>query len=140
MFVDFIIKLIRLPLAMIAAISIIIITVLGTIIELPIALIYLIFLSIFSGKSTINDSWLSDVPNSTSNTLRIIRNLFRWGTSPDSTLNLQEELIFSHKDSKKAFVVFNGLSAILVAILLITVLELWWFFIIIAMLVAIAGQ
>jgi len=125
MLINILIIIIRFPLAIIAIFAVIVITVIGAIIEIPIALIYLIFISIFGDKSSFEDSWITHLSNSMSNDSEIIMNILAWGFIPNSNISNYTELNFPCTSCRDAFNAFNGISAFILVCYAITVLNLW---------------
>jgi hypothetical protein len=72
------IRAIRVPLAIVYCVLLVAIMAVAIIIEIPIAILWFIILSVFSSEDTIKQSWLNEFPNSARNLIIRVTNAFTW--------------------------------------------------------------
>lgn len=121
---NFFIRIVRLPIAIVGSLIVSIIMFSAFLLECPIALVWLVLLSIFAGRDGIDDSWVASYPNSIRKITAIISNVYIWFWVTDSTA-LYNDIEGPTVKSSIAGLVFNGLALLLIVGLLITVFEVW---------------
>lgn len=130
---NFLARLIRVPVAVIAAILVIVISLLSSIVETPVALMWFVVLAVFSGKDGIVNSWIYSYPNSTRSIMIhiIILNIFIWAWNVNKELDYRDYgeacgIDYGstplHFKAGWLFFIFTAMSAFLTAI---TLYRLW---------------
>jgi hypothetical protein len=93
-------------------------------IEIPVATIWLVILSIFGGEIVIKQSWLTGFPNSMSNIGIIVKNVFQWA------INVADNRSYTplHKKCDRCTTVMltlNGIAFIIISVVILGALSLW---------------
>ncbi len=130
----FLARLIRVPVAIIAEILVIVISLLSLIIETPVALMWFVVLAVFSGSNAIVNSWIYSYPNSIKSVVIhiLILNIFIWAWNVDrefSYRNYGEACNLTEDEDApsgfKAGWCFFIFTAVSVFLAVITVYKVW---------------